>query len=290
MARESSLPLRRISIWRRLNNLSLQSSHAIRREDVPISDILRYGQGRGMDTHKPKPAHGWRDLLKEIGIIVIGVVIALGAEQAVESLHWMYQVEAGEAALKEAFVREADNMALRKVQSDCITQRLSFLSQTVERASDSGQLPALGTIGHPPYTPWTIGAWDALVANDTVSHLPRKKMLGYIQIAQRTAVLSGMSDRENDQWTILDSMVGPGRRLSDVEAEQLRMTLAQAAESNRLMQRTSGRLWELVKATGLVESSEFDDAMKRATHGKASAAVCRPMAASPSTAGGRAHE
>ncbi len=234
-----------------------------------------------MEIHKPKAVHGWRELLKEIGIIVIGVMIALGAEQAVEALHWMQQVDTGDIALKEAFVREVDNMALRKAQSDCIAQRLSFLSQTVERASHSGQLPALGAIGHPPYTPWTIGAWDALVANDTVSHLPRKKMLGYVQIAQRTAVLSGMSDRENDQWTILDSIVGPGRRLSDVEAEQLRMTLAQAAESNRLMQRTSGRLWELVKGTGLVEPSEFVDAVKRATLGKASAAICSPMVLSP---------
>jgi len=231
-----------------------------------------------MDIHRPKaPVHGWRELLKEIGIIVIGVVIALGAEQAVEAIHWMYQVDAGEAALKVAFIREVDNMALRKAQSDCIAQRLGFLSQTVERASDSGRLPSVSAIGHPPYTPWTIGAWDALVANDTVSHLPRQKMLGYVQIAQRTAVLSGMSDRENDQWTILDSMVGRGRRLSDVEAEQLRMTLAQAAESNRLMQRTSGRLWDLVKETGLVEPSEFDDAMKRAVQGKARAAICMPM-------------
>ncbi len=111
-----------------------------------------------MDIHKPKAVHGWRELLKEIGIIVIGVVIALGAEQAVEALHWMYQVDTGDAVLKEAFVREVDNMALRKAQSDCIAQRLSFLSQTVERASDKGQLPALGAIGHPPYTPWTIGA------------------------------------------------------------------------------------------------------------------------------------
>jgi hypothetical protein len=201
-----------------------------------------------MDIHRPKaPVHGWRALLKEIGIIVIGVV---------------------------------DNMALRKMQSDCIAQRLGFLSQIVERASESGQLPAIGAIGHPPFTPWTIGAWEALVASDTVSHMPREKMLAYVQIAQRTAVLSGMSDRENDQWTILDSMVGPGRRLSDVEAEQLRMSLAQAAESNRLMQRTSGRLWELVKATGLVEESEFDDAMKRAVVGKANAAICIPMATS----------
>jgi len=242
-----------------------------------------------MDIHKPKPVHGWRELFKEIGIIVVGVVIALGAEQAVDAIHWMSQVDAGEAALKVAFVREVDNMALRKTQSDCIAQRLGFLSQTVERASQSGQLPAVRPIGHPPYTPWTIGAWDALVASDTVSHLPRTKMLNYVQIAQRTAVLSGMSDRENDQWTILDSVVGPGRRLSDVEAEQLRITLAEAAESNRLMQRTSGRLWELVKATGLVESSEFADAMKRATLGKPSAAICSPMASSSSMAGGRAH-
>jgi hypothetical protein len=239
-----------------------------------------------MDIHKPKPVHGWRELLKEIGIIVIGVVIALGAEQAVESLHWMYQVDAGEAALKVAFLREADNIALRDVQSDCIAQRLSFLSQTVERASESGRLPAIQAIGHPPFTPWTIGAWDALVANDTVSHLPRKKMLDYVQIAQRTAVLSAMSDRENDQWTILDSVVGPGRRLSDVEAEQLRVTLAQAAESNRLMRRTSSRLRELVNGTGLVEPSESADAMTRAVLGKADAAICRPMAAPPSAVGG----
>lgn len=236
-----------------------------------------------MDIHKPKPVHGWRELLKEIGIIVIGVVIALGAEQAVEAIHWTYQVDAGEAALKVAFVREVDNMALRKTQSDCIAQRLGFLSQTVERASESGRLPTMPPIGHPPYTPWTIGAWEALVASDTVSHMPREKMLAYVQIAQRTAVLSGMSDRENDQWTILDSVVGPGRRLSDVEAEQLRMNLAQAAESNRLMERTSGRLWELVKATGLVELSEFDDAMKRAVQGKTNAAICIPMT-SPSLA------
>jgi hypothetical protein len=240
-----------------------------------------------MDIHKPKAVHGWRELLKEIGIIVIGVVIALGAEQAVEAIHWMYQVDAGEAALKVAFLREADNIAQRDVQSDCIAQRLNFLSQIVERASESGRLPAMRAIGHPPFTPWTIGAWDALVANDTVSHLPRKKMLDYVQIAQRTAVLSGMSDRENDQWTILDSVVGPGRRLSDVEAEQLRVTLAQAAESNRLMRRTSSRLRELVKGTGLVEPSESADAMKRAVAGKANAAICIPMVpSSPSVRNG----
>ncbi|HTT98474.1 MAG TPA: hypothetical protein VMF58_10520 [Rhizomicrobium sp.] len=238
-----------------------------------------------MDIHRPKaPVHGWRELLKEIGIIVIGVVIALAAEQAVEAIHWAYQVDAGEGTLKVAYIREVDNMALRKAQSDCIAHRLSFLSQTVERAADSGRLPAMPPIGHPAYSAWTIGAWAALVASDTVSHMPREKMLAYVQVTQRTVVLSGMSDREDDQWTILDSMVGPGRRLSDVEAEQLRMTLAQAAESNFLMQRIVDRLWEQVKATGLVEPSEFGNAMKRAILGKKTAAICTPITLPPLTA------
>ena len=30
-----------------------------------------------MDIHKPDPVHSWRDLAKEVGIIVLGVLIAL---------------------------------------------------------------------------------------------------------------------------------------------------------------------------------------------------------------------
>jgi hypothetical protein len=39
-----------------------------------------------MDIHKPKPWRGAREFLKEIGTIVIGVLIALGAEQVAVSL------------------------------------------------------------------------------------------------------------------------------------------------------------------------------------------------------------
>ena len=43
-----------------------------------------------MDIHKPKPWHGWREFLKEYVIIVVGVLTALAAEQAVEWLHWRH--------------------------------------------------------------------------------------------------------------------------------------------------------------------------------------------------------
>jgi hypothetical protein len=237
-----------------------------------------------MDIHKPKSVHNWRELAKEIGIIVIGVLIALGAEQAVDALHWMNQVDAGEAALKTAYVREVNNAALRASQHDCVAQRLAFLSQVVQHASGSGRLPPIAAIGHPPYVPWSIGAWEALVTSGTVSHLPRDAMIQYTTIEQRSAFLSGLSDREEAQWTVLDTMVGPGRRLSDVEAEQLRVTLAEAADSNRYMRATSEGLRKAVRATGLLQPADFAEADRLAATDKATAAICHPL---PSATAGK---
>jgi hypothetical protein len=40
-----------------------------------------------MHFHLPKPLHGWREFAGEVGIIVLGVLIALGFEQIVEASH-----------------------------------------------------------------------------------------------------------------------------------------------------------------------------------------------------------
>ena len=234
--------------------------------------------GDDMHIHRPKPLHGWREVLGEVGVIVVGIVIALGGEQAIEALHWAHQVETGEAALKGELAREVNNAALRAAQDDCITRRLAALASILQQSSESGRLPPVSAIGQPPYTPWTVGVWDALVASQTVSHLPRNKMIAYTRIAQVTAYLSNASDQEQDQWTTLNSVVGPGRRLSDVEAEELRKTLAKASSSNRQMRIVSERLRDQVKATGLVDQTYFAEAASRAVNGKANAVICRPTA------------
>jgi hypothetical protein len=238
-----------------------------------------------MDIHKPKPWHGLREFLKEYLIIVVGVLTALGGEQVVEALHGLHQAEAGEAELRIAFAREIDNAAIRQAQDACVTQRLAARSQVLRQAEQTGRLPPIAAVGHPSFTPWTVGAWNALVADQTISHMPRQKALDDTAIVQTTVYLSGLSDREEDQWTVLDSMVGPGRRLSDVEAQELRTTLAMAAGSSNHMTVTSGRLRDQIKATGLVPTAEIADAARRAADGAASADICRPLAAAAKPAG-----
>jgi hypothetical protein len=233
--------------------------------------------GGGMDIHKPKPWHGVREFLKEYLIIVAGVLTALAAEAGVEWLHWARQVDEAQATLKVAFVREAHNVAERAALDACDARRLAMLSAILQQATESGRLPPLGAIGRPPNPAWTVGPWEALVASQVVVHLPREKMAAYLRVIGSTRYLSTVSDQETAQWTILGSMTGPGRRLSDVEAETLRTTLAQAAASNETMHRISSRLRGSLTATGLVGASDLAEADKAAA--AAPPAICGPAVA-----------
>ena len=123
--------------------------------------------------------------------------------------------------------------------------------------------------------------WEALQAAGTLAHMPHPQMLAYTAIRQSTAYLSSLSDQEEDNWITLDSMGGPGRRLSDVDAEQLRLALVRASAVNAEMVRVSAALSKRVRATGLVEASAFTAAEQKAAREAPEAAVCRPMGAAP---------
>src|SRR4051794_32857649 len=77
-----------------------------------------------MRFHLPQPLHGWRALIGEVGIIVVGVLIALAAQQAAEWWHWRDQV----ADIRRALDREVANnlgaIAMREKEGPCIDRRL----------------------------------------------------------------------------------------------------------------------------------------------------------------------
>ena len=64
--------------------------------------------------HLPKPLHGWRELVGEVGIIVVGVLIALAAEQIVETLHWRNQTRETERALRTEIQESVNSVAERQ--------------------------------------------------------------------------------------------------------------------------------------------------------------------------------
>ena len=79
-----------------------------------------------MEVHKPKPVRNWREFLKEVGIIVLGVCIALAAEQAVEWVHWRQEVAAARDALRaEIAFNDANAFARRIAYQPCMDRQIN---------------------------------------------------------------------------------------------------------------------------------------------------------------------
>lgn len=82
-----------------------------------------------MHFHLPKPLHGWREFAGEVGVIVLGVLIALGLEQIVQSIH-----ERNIAAEARENVRDEAALNLSAIRDridvqPCIERRLDELSR-----------------------------------------------------------------------------------------------------------------------------------------------------------------
>src|SRR4051812_5137038 len=93
-----------------------------------------------MDIHKPKPIHNWREFLKEYAIIVIGVLTALAAEQAVETLHERSRAATARASIRAEIAYNLGQMQVRNATEACITRRLNEVDALIA-ATAAGNLP-----------------------------------------------------------------------------------------------------------------------------------------------------
>ncbi len=77
-----------------------------------------------MKVHFPQPLHGWREFAGEVGVIVLGVLIALGAQQAVEWAHFRNEQR---NTLKRLFEEARINVAeLRNRQPNAAMMQLEM--------------------------------------------------------------------------------------------------------------------------------------------------------------------
>ncbi len=85
-----------------------------------------------MHVHLPKPLHGWRAFVGEVGIIVIGVLIALGAEQLVVTIHERHVAAETRASVRAELQTGLASFAFRQQAEPCIDRRLSELRRIID--------------------------------------------------------------------------------------------------------------------------------------------------------------
>ena len=131
-----------------------------------------------MHFRLPKPLHGWREFAGEVGIIVIGVLVALAAEQVVEDIHWRNAVAGERKALHESLQAELSEPAGRLVQEPCIRRRLGELLIVFQRHKKGEPLGIAGPVGVPGIVSSSTDAWSTAAGGETLDHMKLDERLG----------------------------------------------------------------------------------------------------------------
>ena len=156
-----------------------------------------------MHFHLPKPLHGWREFAGEVGIIVIGVLIALAAEQAVEWLHWRSVVEDTRQALDRELAIDLGIIQARAEQAPCISRRLSELTRVFRLQADRRSLALRGPLGQPQFPQLDTNVWDSVIADGATSHMPLDVRLRYSRFYSAIFWFRDKTDEESEAWSHL---------------------------------------------------------------------------------------
>jgi len=127
-----------------------------------------------MHFHLPKPLHGWRGFAGEVGIIVLGVLIALGAEQLVRTIHERSEVQQLRDALHAELADDRARWEHVRASDPCTLQRLDALERWSVTAPAGARLERAYRLFL-----WNMhsGAWDLAKTSETTANIPLRERL-----------------------------------------------------------------------------------------------------------------
>lgn len=230
-----------------------------------------------MHFHLPKPLHGWRAFVGEVGIIVVGVLIALSAEQVVENWHWRERV----ADAREALHGELADHYLQAVEwrmvEPCIAAQIAALEKRLA-ASGATNDPAPsfedGDVSftlRTPTRPYTDSVWQGMLAQGVSAHLS----------AEDQYELGSHYKQAKDMEDLNKAMVQLSSRLKSLSRAialdpntkfSLFQTLDSARDTNQWMGIISGQLVGHISRLHMQLSPE--ETRKQVGHMKGTAAFC----------------
>ena len=149
------------------------------------------------------PSMGWRAFWSEIVIVVLGVVIALAANEAVQDWSWRNKVDDGEARLQSEITWTFLWAAEKYVTQPCVDAQLEALSRNVLKSGQTLE-PAsviksgiVSYMARSPSRPQRFPVWDALIGDGTASRFTpeRQAFLGRLSDSMNQARVSEVENR-----------------------------------------------------------------------------------------------
>ena len=185
-----------------------------------------------MRMHLPKPLHGWREFAGEVGIIVLGVLIALGAGQVVESINQRSEAREAESAIRGELEQNMAKLKSRQEKMSCVVHRIDELQALIDSAGTrGGAIKTPNWVGRPQFWTMQMARWQATSQAGHAALIPADILALYGSMYAYMANVNLEGAAEQDDWARLRSLEHL-QRLSPEMAFQLTNTLQGARYIN----------------------------------------------------------
>jgi hypothetical protein len=162
-----------------------------------------------MHFHLPKPLHGWRAFAGEVGIIVIGVLIALGAQQVVEDIYDRWEVDQLRSALRAELGDDRARWEHIRASDPCTLQRLDAIERWLATAPPKAKLPNAFRLFL-----WNMhsSAWDLTKTSPATADIPLQERLTYASLYGAIDNWRPFIDEENKTARAISTMLATADR------------------------------------------------------------------------------
>ena len=218
------------------------------------SAILLPAGGAAMKIRLPKPMHGWREFAGEVGIIVLGVLIALAADQLVDD----WKARGDLRLFKSALVKEASyNLGAydyRLRQSDCVNKRIAEPQKWDADWRSGSPARLAGPIGRPTNLSVLTSVWAARTG-EVVGQMALDERLAFSRLYDSLKNLEDIASSEREVWREL-SEFEVAAHLDDAQLMRLHGLIERAANLNRFVQLNTQTVTEFARPLGIRPTHE----------------------------------
>lgn len=162
-----------------------------------------------------QPRDGWRTFVGEVGVIVLGVLIALAIGVFADMVRWRTRAGEMRAAIRGEIAVNAGVQEERALVQTCLMRRLDQIDRLLRAARRSGTIPDLGEIGRPPTRPVSIDSWELASRSEAMLYFDPDEvnLLSTYYDALRQARDQIFAEQEN--WSTLRAIEGAAGPISD---------------------------------------------------------------------------
>lgn len=183
-----------------------------------------------------RPRDGWRTFVGEVGVIVLGVMIALGGQQAADEWRWRQEVARTKADLDSEILGNAAHGAERVAVNRCLTDRLAALGRKIAVSDGrwtqdrfrSGLAPkaeqrvnAIPIVYRAPSRVFTTDAWEQAKSTGVLNHMQSDEVSHYSGIYEQISHLRSLNQEEWGAIPGLSFLAFDGRLDADLRERAL---------------------------------------------------------------------